>query len=300
MTVVELEQALTRGETGGDWVGVISRYFDLHHLNFGHGTDNSNDEAYWLVRNQQGWDDVVWERPPDPGLIPGLIALAQDRVTTRQPLAYLLGEAWFAGLRFAVDERVLIPRSPLAELIRRGFEPWCHLYEGDRILDLGTGSGCLAVATAHYCPDVIVDAVDISDEAVDVARANVVAHDLAERVRVSRSDLFEAIEGPYRVILSNPPYVPETRLAELPPEYGHEPNLALAGGPDGLSLVSKILLEAPRYLVADGVLIIEVGEAQEAFTTAYPDLPVTWLEFEYGGDGVFLLTCDELTGYLAG
>jgi len=300
MTLVELEHALNRAETGSDWVGVISRYFDLHDLTFGHGTDNSSDEAYWLVRHQQRWDDVAWERSPDPALIPGLIALAQDRVTTRQPLAYLLGEAWFAGLRFIVDERVLIPRSPLAELIGRGFEPWCHLREGDRILDLGTGSGCLAVAIAHYCRGVSVDAVDVSQDAIDVACANVAAHGLAERVRAIRSDLFTAVEGRYRVIISNPPYVPDRRLAELPLEYAHEPSLALAGGPEGLSLVAEILFQAPRYLVADGVLIVEVGEAQEAFSTAYADLPVTWLEFENGGDGVFLLTRDELTGYLAG
>jgi ribosomal protein L3 glutamine methyltransferase len=300
MTLAELEQALNRAGTGSEWVGLISRYFDLHDLNFGHGTDNSSDEAYWLVRHQQQWDDVAWDRPPDPALVPGLIALAQDRVTTRKPLAYLLGEAWFAGLRFVVDERVLIPRSPVAELIGRSFEPWCQLHKGDRILDLGTGSGCLAVATAHYCPDVTVDAVDVSKEAIDVARANIAAHGLAERVRPIQSDLFAAVEGRYRVIISNPPYVPEPRLAELPPEYAHEPCLALAGGPEGLSLVAEILLQAPRYLVADGVLIIEVGEAQEAFSTAYANLPVTWLEFEHGGEGVFLLTRDELTGYLAG
>jgi len=300
MTLIELEQALNRAGTGSDWVGLISRYFDLHDLNFGHGTDNASDEAYWLVRHQQRWDDVAWERPPVPALIPGLLALAQDRVATRKPLAYLLGEAWFAGLRFLVDERVLIPRSPLAELIGRGFEPWCHLRNGDRILDLGTGSGCLAIAAAHYCPDVTVDAVDVSKEAIDVVRANIAAHDLAERVRAIQSDLFAAVDGRYRVIVSNPPYVPEPRLTELPPEYAHEPRLALAGGPEGLSLVAEILLQAPRYLVADGVLIIEVGEAQEAFTRAYADLPVTWLEFEHGGEGVFLLTRDELTGYLAG
>jgi len=300
MTLIELEQALNRAGTGSDWVGLISRYFDLHDLNFGHGTDNASDEAYWLVRHQQRWDDVAWERPPAPALIPGLLALAQDRVATRKPLAYLLGEAWFAGLRFLVDERVLIPRSPLAELIGRGFEPWCHLRNGDRILDLGTGSGCLAIAAAHYCPDVTVDAVDVSKEAIDVVRANIAAHDLAERVRAIQSDLFAAVDGRYRVIVSNPPYVPEPRLTELPPEYAHEPRLALAGGPEGLSLVAEILLQAPRYLVADGVLIIEVGEAQEAFTRAYADLPVTWLEFEHGGEGVFLLTRDELTGYLAG
>ncbi len=300
MTLVELERALSRARTGDAWVVLIAAYFDCHELDFGHGTDNSSDEAYWLLRSQQGWDNVAWERTPNPALIPGLCEVARRRVSERKPLAYLLGEAWFAGLRFVVDERVLVPRSPLAELIGRGFEPWCRLRKGDRILDLGTGSGCLAVAAAHYCPSVVVDAVDISAAAIEVARSNVAANDLVDRVRVIQSDLFAAVEGPYRVIVSNPPYVPDARLAELPREYAHEPQLALAGGPEGLSLVGEILAQSPRYLVADGVLIMEVGEAHEAFKTQYARLPVTWLEFEHGGDGVFVLTRDELTGYLAG
>ena len=300
MTLVELKQALNRSETGSEWVASIARYFDPHDLNFGHGTDHANDEAYWLVRSQQGWDDVAWESPPSSALIPGLIDIARDRVTQRKPLAYLLGEAWFAGLRFAVDERVLIPRSPLAELIGRCFGPWCELREGDRVLDIGTGSGCLAIAAAHYCPGAVVDAVDVSADAIAVAHANVAAHDLAGRVHVFQSNLFQAVDGPYRVIMANPPYVPEPRLTELPREYAHEPPVALAGGPDGLRLVAEILLQAPRHLSADGVLIMEVGEAQEAFLAAYPGAPVTWLEFEHGGDGVFVLTRDELTGYLAG
>jgi ribosomal protein L3 glutamine methyltransferase len=300
MTLVELERALSRAGTGEAWVALIAEYFDRHELDFGHGTDNASDEAYWLIRSRQGWDNAAWERAPDPALIPGLSKVVERRVTERIPLAYLLGEAWFAGLRLVVDERVLIPRSPLAELIGRGFEPWCRLRDGDRILDLGTGSGCLAVAAAHYCPGVLVDAVDVSEGAVEVARTNVAANDLADRVRVIQSDLFAAVEGQYRVIIANPPYVPEARLDELPREYSHEPELALAGGPDGLSLVAEILAQAPRYLVPDGLLIMEVGEAQGAFTTEYARLPVTWLEFEHGGHGVFVLTRDELTGYLAG
>jgi ribosomal protein L3 glutamine methyltransferase len=300
MTLVELERALSRAGTGEAWVALIAQYFDRHELDFGHGTDNASDEAYWLLRSRQGWDDATWERAPDPALIPGLSEVVERRVTERMPLAYLLGEAWFAGLRLVVDERVLIPRSPLAELIGRGFEPWCRLRDGDRILDLGTGSGCLAVAAAHYCPGVVVDAVDVSEGAIEVARTNVAANDLADRVRVIQSDLFAAVEGQYRVIVANPPYVPEARLDELPREYSHEPELALAGGPDGLSLVAEILAQAPRYLAPDGVLIMEVGEAQEAFATEYARLPVTWLEFEQGGHGVFVLTRDELTGYLAG
>ena len=300
MTLVELERALSRAGTGEAWVALIAQYFDRHELDFGHGTDNASDEAYWLLRSRQGWDDATWERAPDPALIPGLSEVVERRVTERMPLAYLLGEAWFAGLRLVVDKRVLIPRSPLAELIGRGFEPWCRLRDGDRSLALGTGSGCLAVAAAHYCPGVVVDAVDVSEGAIEVARTNVAANNLADRVRVIQSDLFAAVEGQYRVIVANPPYVPEARLDELPREYSHEPELALAGGPDGLSLVAEILAQAPRYLAPDGLLIMEVGEAQGAFATEYARLPVTWLEFEHGGHGVFVLTRDELTGYLAG
>ncbi len=300
MTVVELEQALLRTRSGTECVTLIAQYFDSHGLEFGHGTDNSADEAYWLVRSRQTWNDAAFETVPEPALIPDLADLARRRVTERKPLAYLLGEAWFAGLRFSVDERVLVPRSPLAEVIARQFKPWCRLGEGDRVLDLGTGSGCLAIATAHYCPGVLVDAVDVSAGAIEVANRNVAAHDLVDRVRVIQSDLFAGIEYPYRVIVSNPPYVPESRLAELPREYAHEPAQALAGGKNGLSLVARILGESPQYLMADSVLIMEVGEAQEALTTEYPGLPITWLEFEHGGEGVFVLTRDELTGYLAG
>jgi ribosomal protein L3 glutamine methyltransferase len=300
MTLVELERALLQAVTGDDLVMLISRYFDGYDLSFGHGTGNSSDEAYWLVRSQQDWDEGAWEGTPDSALTKAIVGLASRRVSERKPLAYLLGEAWFAGLRFIVDERVLVPRSPLAELISRGFSPWCRLQNGDRVLDLGTGSGCLAVAAAHYCPGVLVDAVDVSSEALEVARANVAAHDLGECVRVIESNLFDALENRYQVIISNPPYVPEARIGELPREYGHEPDLALVGGVTGLSLVAEILVQSPRYLVANGILVIEVGEAREAFVSEYPDLPVIWLEFEHGGDGVFVLTRDELTGYLTG
>jgi len=300
MSLVELEQELLGADTGSSWVMSIARYFGEHELTYGHGTENSRDEAYWLVRCLQSWDESAWESPPDQALVSEVIDLVRRRVSERKPLAYLLGEAWFAGLRFVVDERVLVPRSPLAELIIRGFEPWCHLQEGDCVLDLGTGSGCLAIAAAHYCPGVIVDAVDLSRDALELARVNAAANGVGERVRIVESDLFDAVDGRYRVIVSNPPYVPEARLAELPLEYAHEPGMALTGGPTGLSLVAGILTQAAQYLVADGILVVEVGEAQDAFVTLYPDLPVTWLEFEHGGDGVFLLTRDELTGYLTG
>lgn len=300
MTLEDLERKLIAAQTNDAWVDLIARHFESYELMFGHGTDNATDEAYWLVRAKQGWEQYLWDRAPSPELIPEICAIVDRRVCERVPLSYLLGEAWFCGLRFAVDDRVLVPRSPLAELIVRQFQPWCQLRRGDRILDLGTGSGCIAVATAVNCPLAVVDAVDVSADAIAVASGNIAEHGLTSRVRAIQSNLFEALEAPYRLIVSNPPYVPEQRLNSLPREYGHEPVLALTGGPSGLSLVTEILYQAPSFLDADGVLIVEVGEAQDAFEAAYPDLPVTWLAFENGGEGVFVLTRDELTGYLAG
>ena len=300
MDVSDLRQALERGGSSEAWVSAVSRFFESHDLCYGHGTDNPSDEAFWLIRAQQGWAPEAWLLPPKPDLIDPIVAIAERRAAERKPLAYLLSEAWFAGLRFDVDERVLIPRSPLAELVERGFRPWCDLGSADRVLDIGTGSGCLALATAHYSPGVSVDATEISAAALTVARANVEQHGLEGRVRLIKSDLFSAVEGRYRVILSNPPYVPRVRLGELPAEYGYEPVLALDGGISGLDLIDRLLVGSADHLVPDGVLIVEVGEAQEAFMAAYPTLPVTWLQFEHGGDGIFMLTRDELTGYLAG
>ena len=298
MDTTELRKALERGRTGADWAESVARFFADSDLSYGHGTDNPRDEAYWLIRSQQGWSERAWAEPPDGGLIEAIVDLARRRVVQRKPLAYLLGEAWFAGLRFRIDERVLVPRSPLAELIESRFRPWCRLKSGDRILDAGTGSGCLAVAIANHCAEVSVDATDISADALAVARRNVREHGLEERVRLIQTDLFAGLEGPYRIIMTNPPYVPSARLGELPAEYSHEPRTALDGGDSGLDLVDRILAGAAQRLSRDGLLIVEVGEVQQAFQSRYPSLPATWLEFERGGEGVFMLTPEELAGYL--
>ena len=295
---MELCKALERGGRGADWVESVARFFAEGDLAYGHGTDNPRDEAYWLIRAQQGWSERAWASPPDVGLIEGVVDLAQRRVAQRKPLAYLLGEAWFAGLCFRIDERVPVPRSPLAELIENRFSPWCRLQPGDRVLDVGTGSGCLAIAVAYYCDGVSVDATDISADALSVARRNVREHGMEERVRMIRTDLFEGLADPYRIILANPPYVPSERLEGLPAEYGHEPRTALDGGRSGLDVVDRLLAGATNRLAPDGLLVVEVGEAEQAFRSRYPRLPATWLEFERGGEGVFLLTHDELAGYL--
>ena len=295
---MELRKALERGRTGTDWAESVARFFADGDLTYGHGTDNPRDEAYWLIRARQGWSEQAWAAPPDGGLIEGVVELARRRVAQRKPLAYLLGEAWFAGLRFRIDERVLVPRSPLAELIEDRFLPWCRVQPGDRVLDVGTGSGCLAIAAAHYCAGVSVDATDISVEALSVARSNVCEHGMEDRVRLIRTDLFAGLNGPYRIIMANPPYVPSERLKELPAEYGHEPRTALDGGRSGLAIVERLLEGAKSRLAPDGLLVVEVGEAEQAFRPRHPQLPATWLEFERGGEGVFLLTHDELAGYL--
>ena len=181
---------------------------------FGHGTDNAGDEAFWLLRHLQEWRDVDWSAPPAPAVLGAALEIAARRVAERKPLAYLLGEAWFADLRFTVDERVLVPRSPLAETIERGFAPWCALRPGDRVLDIGTGSGCLAIAAAHYSPEALVDATDVSADALAVAALNVARHGVGARVRLYEADLFPPTRTRYRVIMSNPPYVSDAEMAE--------------------------------------------------------------------------------------
>lgn len=276
------------------WLQVLARLFDAEGLCFGHGTDNAGDEAYWLIWHALGNRDERWDEPPDPGLIEGVVEIAARRVSTRAPLAYLLGEAWFAGLRFEVDASVLVPRSPLAELIERRFEPWCRLRPGDRILDVGTGSGCIAVAAAWYCPEARVDATEVARDALAVARRNVALHGLEDRVRLVEADLLPRGDARYRVIISNPPYVPAGELETLPPEYRHEPVAALVGGSDGLEPARRLIERAGAYLDDDGVLIVEVGPAEEALARAFPSLPVVWIEFERGGTGVFVVTAGDL------
>ncbi len=267
---------------------------------FGHGTDNARDESAALVlhalRLPHAASGALYRRRVGAAAAQRARALITRRIRERIPAAYLTGISGFAGLRFRVDPRVLIPRSPIAELIERRFAPWLEPARVRRVLDLGTGSGCIAIAAARALPRARVDAVDICPEALAVAAANVRRHRLKARVRLRRSDHFRALPGrTYDIIVSNPPYVGARELARLPPEYRHEPRVALASGRSGLDSVRVILREAARHLKPRGLLVVEVGNTEQALRRAFPRLPFVWLAFERGGGGVFLLTREQLT-----
>lgn len=270
---------------------------------FGHGTASAADEAAALVLHALRLPHDLPAGYYNCVLVPDerieVVKLIERRIAERVPAAYLTREAWFCGLPFYVDERVLVPRSPIAELIEQRFSPW--IGEPDEvasILDLCTGSGCIAIACAHAFPDAEVDAVDISPDALAVARINIDKHELQDQVRALESDLFSSLgERRYDIIISNPPYVNSGEWRELPPEYHAEPKLGLEAGITGLDCVGRILREAENYLQPEGILVVEVGSSAEALEYAYPEVPFCWLEFERGGDGVFLLTADQLCEY---
>lgn len=282
----------------------VADSFATARLNYGHGTDDPLDEAAYLVFSRLGLRHEaaaeVYQTRVSAEELAAVRALARRRIDDRVPTAYLVNEAWFAGHCFYVDERVLIPRSPIAELIDEGFRPWVRPEQVARVLDLGTGSGCIAIATAMALPHVQVDAVDISEEALDVAALNVARFGLAQRVRLHAADFFAAFDDErFDIIVANPPYVDRRDMAELPAEYRHEPTLALASGHDGLDSTLTILHDAGRFLTDDGVLIVEVGNSERALTQSLPALPFVWLEFARGGTGVFLLTRRDITQYQA-
>lgn len=268
-------------------------------LYYGHGTDNAHDEAVYLVFAALDLPFDCPESALDEPLKESdekrIQSLVQQRVEQHRPTAYLVNRAWFCGLPFYVDERVLIPRSPIAELIESGFTPWLNPDNVTRVLDIGTGSGCIAIACAYAFPGAHVDAADNDREALAVARRNIDDHNLGARVSAIESDLFAALgDRRYDLIIANPPYVDAADMASLPPEYRHEPAPALAAGADGLDVVHRLLAEAGDHLNPEGILILEVGNSQPALEAARLDLPMLWLEFEHGGGGVCLIEARDL------
>ncbi len=290
-------------ETIIDLIRYGASRFNAAGLTFGHSYDNAIDEATQLTLH-------ALHLPHDIGPAYGqarvtlaekedVLGLFLRRIEERIPAAYLTGEAWFAGLSFKSDGRALVPRSPIAELIESGFEPWLGGREVLRALDLCTGSGCIAVATAHYHPQWHVDAVDLSDEALALAQENKTRLH-AGNVRLLKSDLFSELQGEhYDLIVTNPPYVTNDETDALPREYSYEPELGLRAGSDGLDLALKILRDAPLHLTEDGLLICEVGEAEQALVKLLPELPLVWVEFKVGQMGIFVAERHDLVTHNA-
>lgn len=282
-----------------DWWRELARRFVRGRLVFGHGTTNARDEAAWLLCHALRIDFADFASLQDSAVgvaaARRIEALAERRIATRAPLAYVLREAWLQGLRFHVDSRVVVPRSHIAELVPDALRAWLPRGGPRRILDLCTGSGCLAILAARAYPRARVDASDVSAAALAVARRNVGAYRLGRRVRLVRSDLFAALgPGRYDLILCNPPYVPQREMRRLPPEYRHEPVLALGSGADGIDFVRRLLAEAHRHLGRRGVLVVEVGDGRRAVERAFPRLPLTWLQTAAGSGLVFAASARDL------
>ena len=284
-----------------DFIRFGASRFNAAGLSFGHSYDNALDEATQLVLH-------ALHLPHDMSPVYGqaklvadekerVLALFQRRIEERSPACYLTGEAWFAGLSFKSDQRALVPRSPIAELIEAGFEPWLGGRPVERVLDLCTGSGCIAIATAHYHPDWQVDAVDLSPDALALARENVERLETGN-VRLLQSDLFRNLQGErYDLIVSNPPYVTHAETDALPKEYSHEPELGLRAGDDGLDLALEILRDAPAHLSEQGLLICEVGDSERHLIKLLPELPFVWVEFKVGQMGIFVLEREDLLAH---
>jgi ribosomal protein L3 glutamine methyltransferase len=287
------------GETVGAAIDRVARALRSARVHFGHGTISARDEAAELVFFVAGLAHDLGASAY-PGRLRARQAarineLLDRRIAERIPLPYLTHRSFFAGLELYVDERVLVPRSPIAELVLKRFQPWVHARRIRRILDVGTGSGAIALACAKAFPKARVDAVDLSAAALQVACRNLRRLKLGKRVRMLQSDYFDAVEGcRYDIIVSNPPYVGRAEIAKLPREYQHEPLMGLAAGADGLDSVRAIFAAAPRHLRRDGILVVEVGNTERALLRAFPRLPFVWPEIAMGGGGVFLLRAADL------
>jgi ribosomal protein L3 glutamine methyltransferase len=272
---------------------------------YGHGNDNALSEAYTLVMFALSLPEDTGEQVMACRLLDqekqNILALFEQRTTTQKPVAYITNLAYFAQLPFYVDERVLVPRSPIAELIERHFTPYfSDITPPQRILDLCTGSGCIAIACASYFPEAEVDAIDLSIDALNVAQMNIENHGLSEQVIPIQSDVFSGVQGQsYDLIVTNPPYVDQEDIDSLPAEFTHEPAMGLGCGEDGLDIVRTILAQSAQHLTEKGVLICEVGNSQYHLEALYPEVDFTWLTFERGGHGVFVLLKSQLVKHAA-
>lgn len=294
--------SLSELHTLRDWVRFFVSEMTRSNVFFGHGSSNALDEAVYLVQSAVHLPVAGGDISPflDARVIPSererLYQFLTDRTVKRRPASYITGEAWLQGHVFQVDERVIIPRSFIAELLADQLTPWVNAPEGDlQILDLCTGSGCLGILAAYAFENALVDCVDLSTQALEVARANIEQHQLQHRVQAVQSDLFNALQGrSYDVIITNPPYVNEGSMGQLPAEYLQEPRMALAGGDDGMDLIRRIISDAPQHLNTGGFLIIELGNEKQFFEDAFPHLAPVWLEVSAGDEQVLLLRKEDL------
>jgi ribosomal protein L3 glutamine methyltransferase len=296
-----MNQRIQQLQTLRDFLRYAVSRFTAGGLHFGHGSDNAWDEAAWLMTWGLALPLERMDAFLDARLLDDekakLLDLIDRRVDQRVPAAYLTREAWLTGHRFHVDERVIVPRSFIAELLEEDLSPWVEDPDGvDSVLDLCTGSGCLAILAALTFPAAQVDAADISPDALAVARRNVDDYGLSERVTLVRTDMWAGLAGRrYDLIISNPPYVNAPSMLSLPPEYRAEPELALASGGDGLDATRVILAQAGAHLKPGGVLVVEIGHNRDELEAAYPELPFVWLETASGNEFVFLLTAEDLS-----
>ncbi len=295
-------EALSSLTTLRDYIRWGASRFAEAKLNFGHGTVTALDEAAALVLHTLHLPYNLSEFYLQSALTPeerhAIVTIFEKRINERKPAAYLTQEAIFAGLSFYVDERVLVPRSPIAELIEQRFAPWVEEDQVGRILDLCTGSGCIAIACAYAFREAVVDAVDLSADALAVAEINVDKHQIGNEVMLYQSDLFDALpDAQYDIIVSNPPYVAIAEWQQLTREFHAEPEIGFVAGDSGLDIVIRILAKADNYLTPQGILVVEVGSSAETLQETFPNVPFYWLDFERGGDGVFLLTAEQVNEY---
>ncbi len=296
----ELESLnLTELKTITDFIRWGASRFVEAGLSYSHGLSSPLDESAYLVLRSLSLPvdtpDVYWSSALTNSEKTTVVDVLKRRITDKTPSAYIFNEGWFAGLQFYVDERVLVPRSPIAELVENQFSPWADADDVLSVLDLCTGSGCIGIACAYAFPHADIDLSDVSPEALEVANINIDGHDARQRVSAIESNIFSNLQDKqYDIIVSNPPYVDAEDMTGLPQEFHHEPELGLSSGADGLDLTRVILQQASRHLTDNGILVVEVGNSQYALMELFPQMPFQWVEFERGGDGVFVLTKQQL------